>query len=68
MRMTTLYIQVRKLVANKQLEFVNGGWCMNDEAATDYNSIIDQMTLGNYKKNPTHAEQMMHASQLCTCV
>lgn len=50
MRMTTLYIQVRKLVANKQLEFVNGGWCMNDEAATDYNSIIDQMTLGKKKK------------------
>ena len=38
--------QVRKLVANKQLEFVNGGWCMNDEASTDYNAIIDQMTLG----------------------
>ena len=47
----TLYIQVRKLVANKQLEFVNGGWCMNDEAATDYNSIIDQMTLGKKKTN-----------------
>ena len=65
--MTTLCIQVRKLVANKQLEFVNGGWCMNDEAATDYNSIIDQMTLGN-KKNPTHVEQMMHASQLYMCL
>ena len=64
----TLCIQVRKLVANKQLEFVNGGWCMNDEAATDYNSIIDQMTLG--KKNPTHVEQMMHACQptLHACV
>lgn len=34
------------MVANKQLEFVNGGWCMNDEAATHYNAIIDQMTLG----------------------
>lgn len=39
--------QVKKLVANKQLEFVNAGWCMNDEASTDYNAIIDQMTLGN---------------------
>jgi hypothetical protein len=44
-------IQVRKLVANKQLEFVNGGWCMNDEAAADYNAIIDQMTLGWWKIN-----------------
>ena len=42
----SIFTQVRKLVANKQLEFVNGGWCMNDEASTDYNAIIDQMTLG----------------------
>lgn len=38
--------QVKRLVANKQLEFVNAGWCMNDEASTHYNAIIDQMTLG----------------------
>ena len=31
---------------NKQLEFVNAGWCMNDEAGTDYNAIIDQMSEG----------------------
>lgn len=37
---------VKSLVAKKQLEFINGGWCMNDEAATHYNAIIDQMTLG----------------------
>ena len=24
------------LVKNKQLEFINGGWCMNDEADTYY--------------------------------
>lgn len=37
---------VKNLVAKKQLEFVNAGWCMNDEASTHYNAIIDQMTLG----------------------
>ena len=37
---------VRSLVKNKRLEFINGGWAMNDEAATHYNAIIDQMTLG----------------------
>ncbi|EDO37584.1 predicted protein [Nematostella vectensis] len=37
---------VKKLVLQKRLEFINGGWCMNDEAATHYNAIIDQMTVG----------------------
>ena len=41
-------MQVHQLVNNKQLEFINGGWCMNDEAATDYNAIIDQMSLGEH--------------------
>ena len=39
-------MQVKTLVKNKQLEFVNAGWCMNDEAGTHYNAIIDQMSLG----------------------
>jgi lysosomal alpha-mannosidase len=29
-----------------RLEFISGGWCMNDEGATHYNSIIDQHSLG----------------------
>lgn len=37
---------VRQLVQEGRLEFINGGWCMNDEAATHYNDIIDQMSWG----------------------
>lgn len=38
---------VRFLVANQQLSFVNGGWCMHDEAATHFIGMIDQMTTGH---------------------
>ena len=37
---------MKEFLKNGQLEFINGGWCMNDEAATHYNAIIDQMTVG----------------------
>ncbi|XP_063787232.1 lysosomal alpha-mannosidase [Pseudophryne corroboree] len=37
---------VMQLVQEGRLEFINGGWTMNDEAATHYSPIIDQMTLG----------------------
>ncbi|XP_015929798.1 lysosomal alpha-mannosidase isoform X1 [Parasteatoda tepidariorum] len=37
---------IKKLVCNGQLEFIGGGWSMNDEAAAHYNSIVDQMTYG----------------------
>ena len=37
---------VRQLVDDGRLEFINGGWCMNDEATTHYSDIIDQMTWG----------------------
>lgn len=39
--------KVRALVRNGQLEFINAGWCMNDEAAPYYEDVIDQMTIGH---------------------
>ena len=38
---------VKRLVQSGQLSFVNGGWCMHDEAATHYMGMIDQTTLGH---------------------
>ncbi|XP_031675145.1 lysosomal alpha-mannosidase isoform X1 [Oncorhynchus kisutch] len=37
---------VKQLVNEGRLEFVNGGWCMSDEATTHYSAVIDQMTMG----------------------
>ena len=37
----------RRLVASGQLEMVNGGWCMHDEAGTHYVDMVDQTTLGH---------------------
>ena len=42
----SMHERVKKLVKEGRLEFINGGWCMNDEASTHYNAIIDQMTYG----------------------
>ena len=40
--------RVRDLVVvRKQLSFVNGGWCMHDEATTHFIGMIDQTTLGH---------------------
>ncbi|CAF1135817.1 unnamed protein product [Adineta steineri] len=38
--------KVKQFVNEGRLEFISGGWCMNDEASTHYNSIIDQFSLG----------------------
>ncbi|GMQ09533.1 hypothetical protein CsSME_00052871 [Camellia sinensis var. sinensis] len=38
---------VKQLVSSGQLEFINGGMCMHDEAAPHYVDMIDQTTLGH---------------------
>ena len=38
---------VKRLLSSKQFQFINGGYCMNDEAAVYYEDSIDQMTLGH---------------------
>jgi hypothetical protein len=44
---TAMKTKVHNFVKNGQLEFINGGWCMNDEATCHYQAIIDQMTVGH---------------------
>ncbi|KAK9842267.1 hypothetical protein WJX81_003590 [Elliptochloris bilobata] len=38
---------VKRLVADGQLDFVNGGWVQHDEAAAHYVAMIDQTTRGH---------------------
>ena len=39
--------RVRTLVAERRLEFVNGGWCMHDEATAHVADMLEQTTRGH---------------------
>jgi len=43
----TVQGEVRRLVSEKQLEFVLGGFCMSDEASVDHYASILSLTLGH---------------------
>ncbi|GJP75498.1 hypothetical protein CLOP_g5937 [Closterium sp. NIES-67] len=43
----TMRDKVRKLVASGQLEFMNGGWVMHDEAVCHYTDMVHQMSMGH---------------------
>ena len=52
---------VRQLVRDGQLEFINGGWSANDEACPSYEEVIMNMMTGhqflmrNFGVVPKHA-------------
>eukprot|EP00351_Strombidinopsis_sp_SopsisLIS2011_P006233 CAMPEP_0116881570 /NCGR_PEP_ID=MMETSP0463-20121206/13658_1 /TAXON_ID=181622 /ORGANISM="Strombidinopsis sp, Strain SopsisLIS2011" /LENGTH=123 /DNA_ID=CAMNT_0004533599 /DNA_START=280 /DNA_END=651 /DNA_ORIENTATION=+ len=39
--------QVKKLVKNGQLELINAGWSMHDEACPHYEDMINNMMIGH---------------------
>ena len=40
-------VKFKKLLENKQVEIIAGGWVMNDEANTFYYAMIEQFMLGH---------------------
>ena len=39
--------QTKNLIKNGQIEIVNGGWSMTDEACPNYNDMIDNFVIGH---------------------
>jgi len=39
--------EARQVVSGGQLEFINGGWCMHDEASPLWTAMVDQTTRGH---------------------
>ena len=50
---------VHDLVAEGRLEFVGGGWSMNDEGATHYYGIVDNMAFGFQELKEHFGEQRL---------
>eukprot|EP00924_Labyrinthula_sp_SR-Ha-C_P002288 augustus_masked-scaffold_19-processed-gene-6.9-mRNA-1 protein AED:0.53 eAED:0.57 QI:0/-1/0/1/-1/1/1/0/1010 len=44
---SSLIEEITSLINKKQLEIVNGGWCMHDEATNPVENMIDQTTRGH---------------------
>ncbi|XP_033226476.1 lysosomal alpha-mannosidase-like [Belonocnema kinseyi] len=47
---------VRSLIDEGRLEIIGGGWSMNDEAVTHYQSVIDQFSWGFRRLNDTFGQ------------